>query len=289
MWVTGFSNGEGSFTCSIALDKKYKYRWRPEARFQIGLHKKDKGILDGIKKFLGVGHIALQGSNAVQLKVSSLKEFEHVIKHFKKFQLFTKGDFILISKIWDIMVQGKHLTPEGLRKIVAIRAGMNRGLSEKLKLAFNSPYVVPVERPEFELPQTIDPEWLAGFTSAEGSFQIVIKNYQNSVGFQVLLVLVIAQHKRDLNLMKHIREFLNCGVVFKNRTWLEYRVCKFQDVEAKIIPFFNKYKIRGVKAKDYSDWCVVAHMISEKMHLTKEGLEQIRRIKAGVNRGRKLD
>ena len=56
------------------------------------------------------------------------------------------------------MVQGKHLTPEGLRKIVAIRAAMNRGLSEKLKLAF--PDVVPVERPEFQglLPQTIDPE-----------------------------------------------------------------------------------------------------------------------------------
>ena len=289
MWVTGFSDGEGSFTCSIARDKKYKHGWRPEPRFQIGLHKKDKGILDGIKKFIEVGHIAWKGSNAVQLKVSSLKEFEHVKKHFKKFQLITnkRGDFILICEIWDLMVQGKHLTPEGLRKIVAIRAAMNRGLSQKLKLAF--PDVVPVERPEFELPQTIDPEWLAGFTSAEGSFQIVIKKSQNSVGFQVLLVLVIAQHKRDLNLMKHIRESLNCGVVFKNLTWLEYRVCKFQDVEAKIIPFFHKYKIRGVKAEDYSDWCVVAHMISEKMHLTKEGLEQIRRIKAGVNRGRKLD
>ena len=88
--------------------------------------------------------------------------------------------------------------------------------------------------------------------------------------------------------MKHIRESLNCGVVFKNRTCHEYRVCKFQDVEAKIIPFFNKYNIRGVKAEDYSDWCIVAHMILEKMHLTKEGLEQISRIKAGVNRGKKI-
>ena len=32
---------------------------------------------------------------------------------------------------------------------------MNRGLSEKLKVAF--PDVVPVERPLFELTQTIDP------------------------------------------------------------------------------------------------------------------------------------
>ena len=33
---------------------------------------------------------------------------------------------------------------------------MNQGLSEKLKLAF--PDVVPVERPEVELTQTIDPD-----------------------------------------------------------------------------------------------------------------------------------
>lgn len=55
-----------------------------------------------------------------------------------------------------LMNSKEHLTPEGLRQIVAIKAAMNLGLSEKLKLAF--PYVVPVERPLVELPQTIDPQ-----------------------------------------------------------------------------------------------------------------------------------
>ena len=49
----------------------------------------------------------------------------------------------------------EHLTKEGLLKIVAIRASMNRGLSEKLLEAF--PSVVTVERPLHKLPQTIDP------------------------------------------------------------------------------------------------------------------------------------
>ena len=53
------------------------------------------------------------------------------------------------------MVEGKHLTPEGLRKIVAIRARMNRGLSEKLKVAF--PDVVPVVRPLVDDTKIIDP------------------------------------------------------------------------------------------------------------------------------------
>ena len=42
-----------------------------------------------------------------------------------------------------------------MRKIVAIKAAMNLGLSDKLKKGF--PDVVPVVRPIVELPQTIDP------------------------------------------------------------------------------------------------------------------------------------
>ena len=53
------------------------------------------------------------------------------------------------------MKSQEHLTPDGLRKIVALKASMNLGLSEKLKMAF--PDVVPAERPIVELPQTIDP------------------------------------------------------------------------------------------------------------------------------------
>ena len=39
----------------------------------------------------------------------------------------------------EIMKRKEHLTIEGLHKIIAIRASMNRGLSEKLKLAKNPP------------------------------------------------------------------------------------------------------------------------------------------------------
>jgi hypothetical protein len=39
------------------------------------------------------------------------------------------------------MVNKEHLTHEGLRKIVAIRALMNLGLSEKLKEAF-APHLI---------------------------------------------------------------------------------------------------------------------------------------------------
>jgi len=50
--------------------------------------------------------------------------------------------------------------------------------------------------------------------------------------------------------------------------------------------FFDKYKIIGVKYEDYLDFKKVAQLMEKKAHLTIEGLEDIRRIKAKMNRGR---
>lgn len=53
-----------------------------------------------------------------------------------------------------------------------------------------------------------------------------------------------------------------------------------------LIPFFDKYQIIGVKYEDYLDFKKVAQLMEKKAHLTIEGLEDIRRIKAKMNRGR---
>jgi len=54
----------------------------------------------------------------------------------------------------------------------------------------------------------------------------------------------------------------------------------------KIIPLLKKYPILGEKFKDFDDFCKVVEMMKVKKHLTKEGLEQIHIIKAGMNTGR---
>ena len=87
-------------------------------------------------------------------------------------------------KVCEIIERREHLTLSGFNTIVAIRASMNRGLSEKLKLAF--PDVVPqiVVRPLVENPQILDPNWLAGFTSAEGCYYVEIYKAKTEQGKQ---------------------------------------------------------------------------------------------------------
>ena len=65
-------------------------------------------------------------------------------------------------------------------------------------------------------------------------------------------------------------------------------VQRYSDIELKIIPFFNKYPILGSKSEDFKDFKEVATLIKNKEHLIKEGLLQIKNIKAGMNTGRKL-
>ena len=70
-----------------------------------------------------------------------------IIDHFDKFPLITqkRADYKLLKQTLNLMERGEHLARAGLHKIVAIKASMNLGLSDRLKAAF--PSVVSVERP----------------------------------------------------------------------------------------------------------------------------------------------
>ena len=83
-------------------------------------------------------------------------------------------------------------------------------------------------------------------------------------------------------------EYLNCGNINKKSKAVDFKVTKFSDIMYKIIPFFKKYPIEGVKLKDFHDFCKVADLVKDKKHLTKEGLEDIHKIKKQMNKKRQV-
>lgn len=88
--------------------------------------------------------------------------------------------------------------------------------------------------------------------------------------------------------MKILIKFFSCGN-YNDRSSIragDFIVTKFSDINEKIIPFFNNYSLHGVKSLDLRDWCKVVELMNKKEHLTDKGLEQIREIKKGMNRGR---
>jgi len=188
-----------------------------------------------------------------------------------------------------MLIQNKeHLTMEGLSKIVAIKASMNNGLPDELKAAF--PNIIPAPRPLIESIEIKDSARLAGFIEAEGCFQVLIqKSSFTKIGLSVSLRFTLTQHSRDEQLLKSLVNYLGCGGYYleSGGDLGKFIVTRFSDIESKIMPFFDKYPLQGVKSLDYADWCRVAELIKDKKHLTQEGLDQIRKIKAGMNTGRK--
>ena len=255
-WVTGFVDGEGCFHVAVRKNENLKLGWEVMPGFTIVLHNKDKPLLVGIQKSLQVdGKIYRQGPDKLQLQVHSIKELESVFIHFEKFELLTQKryDFRFSKRVLKKMKRKEHLTLEGLHQIVAIKASMNRGLSEMLKVAF--PDIVPVERPKIDSPLTRNPNWLAGFASAEGCFLVqVIPSKTHSLGYEVKLVFQLTQHSRDENLLRTIQQYLDCGNIYKNINVYDLRVTKYRDITDKIIPFFKKFRIRGVKEQDFLDF-----------------------------------
>jgi len=107
---------------------------------------------------------------------------------------------------------------------------------------------------------------------------------QETVG----LVFKISQDSRDEQLMESLVSYFGAGNVYKDSgEVLSFKIAKFVDLTNIVIPFFDKFPIVGVKSKDFEDFKQVAELIKNKVHLTPEGLEKIRLIKAGINRGRK--
>ena len=260
--------------------------------FSIHLHSKDLPLLHKIHKFFGgIGFIHVtKGGQSASFNVTKLDDLiKHIIPHFKAYPLRSakKIDFQLWLKCVELIENKEHLTEEGLNKILSLKSALNRGLSENLKAAFAN--VVPTERPAYTIDETLlDPYWLAGLVDAEGCFVVKIsKNKTHISGLQVSLRFQVTQHNRDRQLLESLASYLDCGSYYSRGTDLgDYVVSRFTDIVEKIIPFFDKYPLEGAKSLNYADFKKVAGMMKGGAHLTLEGLEEIRKIKAGMNSGR---
>ena len=180
-------------------------------------------------------------------KVTSVKDLVSVIKHFDKYPLvtFKLADYLLFKEVVGMIQLKEHLTMDGLEKIVAIKASINKGLSDELKAAF--PHVIPVKRPivtplagsGVKKKFFFDPEWLAGFTSAEGCFLVnVFRSSGHKLGLRVQLRFQLTQHTRDEALMRSLIEYFGCGNVYIRERAIDFIIQKSSDLDSKIIPFF---------------------------------------------------
>ncbi|OGF62345.1 hypothetical protein A2662_01065 [Candidatus Giovannonibacteria bacterium RIFCSPHIGHO2_01_FULL_45_33] len=134
--------------------------------------------------------------------------------------------------------------------------------------------------------------WISGFTDGEGCFSVaVINNKTTKFGKQIFPEFVVTQGEKSLSALKKINKFFGCGNIFVNKRYDNhnenlYRYCvrSLQELDSKIIPFFEKYPLHTYKQNDFFIFKKVVKAMIQKEHLSESGRKKILKLISKMNR-----
>jgi hypothetical protein len=189
---------------------------------------------------------------------------EVIVPHFDKYPLITQklADYFIFKEIVSLMEKKEHLILAGLKKILSLKASLNLGLSSELKENFSG--IAAVNRPLIVDKDVPSPFWMAGFTTGDGSFYLIIRaNKLNEIprtdiGFSITQHyprIFVGKYGGDMLLLEKFITFFKCGRIKKDSRNPVYYfvVTNIKDITNSIIPFFNKYNVRGIKSYNFVD------------------------------------
>lgn len=230
----------------------------------------------------------MRSDGAVVYEVSSLKYLPIILNHLEAYPLITDkwADFQLFKQVVELMASQEHLTMEGLAKIVNIKASMNFGaISEVMSSLLSG--IEPVKRPIRTNCTIYHPYWVVGYIEGEGMFFVnIYKRTDTVLGEGVKLVFKITQDRKNIALLENFTSIFTVGKVYRQSPTVkvvDFMITGLADITKYVIPFFQAHPLEGAKKKDFSDFIRVADLMKIKSHLNKNGLEQIRTIKSGMN------
>lgn len=131
---------------------------------------------------------------------------------------------------------------------------------------------------------TLQDAWLAGFTDAEGCFNVSITlNARYSLNHVIKMRYLLDQ--KDSSILHVIRDLFGSGkVTLRSKTVGIYRYTGtgFKSMN-DIISYFKVFPLFTKKALSLNKWLVIHNIVSSKLHLTKEGLNKVRVLQKQIN------
>jgi hypothetical protein len=143
-------------------------------------------------------------------------------------------------------------------------------------------YLNPHKRHYSSGPSKGNPELITEFVKKYHSncfFILIVKNKKHILGESIILSFSINLPIEDPKFILIFPEILACGVIIKKKNYLNFTVKDLASINKKIIPFFYKYNLQGKKLDAFNFWKEAAGLMSQKAHLTSEGLNDIKKIK----------
>ena len=130
--------------------------------------------------------------------------------------------------------------------------------------------------------------YLAGFADGEGSFNVSFRPRDDyRAPWKISLCFNISQ--RDAVILSQFKRHLRCGTMRQRRdgVWY-YEVNNLTPLLENVIPFFERFEFLSAKKKrDFAKFKQLAEVIRDGRHRTREGVEEILRIRRDMNDGGK--
>ena len=131
---------------------------------------------------------------------------------------------------------------------------------------------------------TLQDSWLSGFTDAEGCFNVSItKNSRYTLGHVIKMRYMLDQ--KDSNILNKIYEIFGFGKVsLRSGTDNVYRYTAtgFKSLN-DVIVYFELFPLQTKKALSLKKWLIVHNLVSNKLHLSEEGLSEVRTLQKQIN------
>lgn len=131
-------------------------------------------------------------------------------------------------------------------------------------------------------------QYLVGFTDGEGCFSVSFQLRKKvKIGIECTPSFVISQKKSEKNveLLKRIRDFFNCGAIRYSRTddCYKYEIRSLAAIQKSIIPFFQENQLLAEKRYHFQYFCKICSLMRGKQHLSKKGMLSILQLAKKMN------
>ena len=129
-YLSGFVDGEGSFSVAIIKHPMQKLGWMINPCFQVYQHEKHRDILELFQHVFKTGSIYRKSGihPVLNFSIDSRRNLiEKIIPFFDKYPLVVKGEtYQIFRSIVMAMERKEHITVDGFKRIVDLAYSMNQ-------------------------------------------------------------------------------------------------------------------------------------------------------------------
>ena len=142
----------------------------------------------------------------------------------------------------------------------------------------------------YEAAVPLDPWYVTGLADGEGCFCVSLAiRVKLRLGLEVRPSFSLSLNERDLRLLEDLQAFFGCGWIRESKTdrTFKYEARSIGDLTSQILPHFERFPLRGDKARSCAGFFRVCRMIEQGDHLQRDGLREIVGIAYEMNLGRR--